>query len=102
MAPSQRIDSAGVDEARRLLRSCCGSSAWVDRMMALRPYGSDEALYHAARREWLALGPDDWREAFAAHQRIGDRENLRARFPATHHLSTSEQAGVHAASEETL
>jgi 2-oxo-4-hydroxy-4-carboxy-5-ureidoimidazoline decarboxylase len=71
-------------------------------MMALRPYRSDEALYLAARREWFALTPEDWTDAFAGHPRIGDRENLRARFPATHHLSESEQAGVRAASDEIL
>jgi 2-oxo-4-hydroxy-4-carboxy-5-ureidoimidazoline decarboxylase len=71
-------------------------------MMALRPFRSDQALYDAARREWFALGPDDWKDAFAAHPRIGDRENLRARFSSTHQLSESEQAGVRAASDDVL
>jgi 2-oxo-4-hydroxy-4-carboxy-5-ureidoimidazoline decarboxylase len=71
-------------------------------MMALRPFQSDEALDQAARREWFALDPQDWKEAFAQHPRIGDRENLRSRFPATHHLSESEQAGAYAASEAVL
>jgi 2-oxo-4-hydroxy-4-carboxy-5-ureidoimidazoline decarboxylase len=102
MAPSQRIDSAGVDEARALLRGCCGSTAWVERMIALRPFRTEEALYQSARREWFTLTPDDWKEAFAAHPRIGDRENLRARFPTTHQLSESEQAGVRGASDDTL
>ena len=70
--------------------------------MALRPFRSDQALYEAARREWFALGPDDWKDAFAAHPRIGDQKSLRARFPATHQLSESEQAGVRAASDDVL
>jgi 2-oxo-4-hydroxy-4-carboxy-5-ureidoimidazoline decarboxylase len=102
MAPSRRIDSAGVDEARALLRACCGSTAWVERMIALRPFRTEAALYQSARHEWFTLTPDDWKEAFAAHPRIGDRENLRARFPATHQLSESEQAGVRGASDDTL
>lgn len=102
MAPSQRIDSAGVDEARALLRACCGSTAWVERMIARRPFRTDEALYQSARREWFTLTTDDWKEAFAAHPRIGDRENLRSKFPATYQLSESEQAGVRGASDETL
>jgi 2-oxo-4-hydroxy-4-carboxy-5-ureidoimidazoline decarboxylase len=102
MGPSQRIDSADVDQARALLRTCCGSSAWVERMIALRPFRKDETLYEAARREWFTLGPKDWKEAFGEHPRIGDRENLRMRFPVTHHLSASEQAGAHAASEDVL
>lgn len=102
MAPSQRIDSAATDDARALLQACCGSAAWVERMLARRPFGSDDALFAAARREWFALQPADWQEAFSHHPRIGDRESLRARFPATHHLSESEQAGVSTASEKTL
>jgi len=70
--------------------------------MALRPFRSDQALYEAARREWFALGPDDWKDAFAAHPRIGDQKSLRGRFPATHQLSESEQAGVRAASDDVL
>ena len=102
MAPSRRIDSASVDESRALLRACCGSSAWVERMIALRPFCDDEALYQAARREWFALQPDDWKEAFAQHPRIGDREQLRARFPATRQLSESEQAGLGGAPDNIL
>jgi len=90
----QRIDEASPPDARAILYAACGSTRWIDRMLALRPFGSRDALLLAARREWAALTPDDWREAFEHHPQIGDVESLRARFPATHHLSTSEQAGV--------
>ena len=71
-------------------------------MVARRPFASEDALLQIARQEWFALGPDDWREAFAHHPKIGDRAALAARFPATHHLSSREQAGVSDASEEVL
>lgn len=71
-------------------------------MLARRPFGSDEALTTAARDVWCALEPDDWREAFSHHPKIGDRASLRARFPQTAHLSSAEQSGVDAASDETL
>ena len=71
-------------------------------MLARRPFGSREALLDAARDEWFALSPDDWREAFLHHPAIGDVRSLRERFPATHQLSASEQAGVAAASDDTL
>jgi len=71
-------------------------------MVALRPFRTDETLYEAARREWFALAPDDWKEAFAAHPRIGDRRNLRARFPETYRQSESEQAGVRRSSDDVL
>lgn len=40
-------------------------------MMARRPFATGEAARSAAREEWFALGPTDWREAFAHHPRIG-------------------------------
>ena len=90
----QQIDEASPPDARAILYAACGSTRWIDRMLALRPFGSRGTLLAAAGREWAALTPDDWREAFEHHPQIGDVDSLRARFPATHHLSTSEQAGV--------
>jgi 2-oxo-4-hydroxy-4-carboxy-5-ureidoimidazoline decarboxylase len=98
----QAIDQAERDEARRLLARACGSTRWADRMLATRPFGSREALLSAARAEWDGLSVDDWREAFNDHPRIGDREKLRQRFPATHDLSSREQAGVDSASDAVL
>ncbi len=85
-----------------MLLSCCGSTQWVDRMLTRRPFRTQEDLIAAAREEWFALTKDDWLEAFRQHPKIGDRETLRQRFPATHHLSAREQAGVSGASDEVL
>jgi 2-oxo-4-hydroxy-4-carboxy-5-ureidoimidazoline decarboxylase len=98
----QRLDVAAPDEARDLLRRCCGASAWIEHMVARRPFASREALIAAARDEWFALEQSDWLEAFSHHPKIGDREALRQRFARTAHLSEREQAGVDGASEETL
>jgi 2-oxo-4-hydroxy-4-carboxy-5-ureidoimidazoline decarboxylase len=102
MEPWRRLDLAAPDEARGLLRTCCGSARWVERMTARRPFGGREALLAAARDEWFALTPADWREAFDHHPRIGDRDALRRRFAATRRLSENEQAGVDGAPEEVL
>ena len=85
-----------------MLHACCGSTRWVERMLDRRPFESRARLLSAARDIWFALAPDDWREAFAHHPRIGDRESLARRFPSTHHLSSKEQAGVAAAGGEVL
>jgi 2-oxo-4-hydroxy-4-carboxy-5-ureidoimidazoline decarboxylase len=98
----QELDAADLADARRILQACCGSSRWVERMLARRPFKTLDALLAASRDEWSACGPDDWREAFAHHPKIGDREALRQRFPATHHLSEREQAGVEGASDAVL
>ncbi len=81
------------EEAGPLLASCCGARAWVEGMLARRPFRNASALLRAADDVWRSLGPDDWREAFAHHPRIGERE-------AAHAWSTSEQARVRAASTE--
>jgi 2-oxo-4-hydroxy-4-carboxy-5-ureidoimidazoline decarboxylase len=98
----QRLDAASQTDARELLTACCGSARWVERMLSHRPFGSDEQLQATARQEWFALGPDDWREAFSHHPKIGDRESLLVRFPKTADLSADEQRGAGVASEPTL
>jgi 2-oxo-4-hydroxy-4-carboxy-5-ureidoimidazoline decarboxylase len=102
MASPVRLDDLPEEEARDLLRACCGSSRWIERVLRRRPFGSLDALLAAAREEWFALQEADWREAFGHHPMIGDRDALRRRFAATRHLSTREQAGVETASDEVL
>jgi 2-oxo-4-hydroxy-4-carboxy-5-ureidoimidazoline decarboxylase len=96
------LDTAAPDAARAILRRACGSTAWVDRMLALRPFGSQGTLLSAARREWFALTEKDWLEAFAHHPKIGDRASLASRFPATHDLSAMEQSAVGLAQDGVL
>jgi 2-oxo-4-hydroxy-4-carboxy-5-ureidoimidazoline decarboxylase len=102
MEPWRRLDLAAPDEARALLRTCCGASRWVARMLDRRPFGNRHSLLNAAREEWFSLSPTDWREAFTHHPKIGDREALRRRFAMTRHLSEQEQAGMSSASEALL
>ena len=102
MEPWRRFNDASTEDARAGLEACCGSTRWAARMLARRPFASREALLAAARDEWFALDAADWREAFAAHPRIGDRESLAARFPDTHHLASREQAAVGDAAEDVL
>src|SRR5688572_30726232 len=54
-------------DAEHLLRSCCGSSRWVDAMMARRPFASHDMLHHAADESWDGCGKEDWLEAFSHH-----------------------------------
>jgi 2-oxo-4-hydroxy-4-carboxy-5-ureidoimidazoline decarboxylase len=98
----QAIDGAAPEVARQLLARACGSSRWVEQMMDRRPFGSRAALLAAALTVWDGLDERDWREAFTHHPKIGDREALRARFPATHELSSREQAGVEGAADAVL
>jgi 2-oxo-4-hydroxy-4-carboxy-5-ureidoimidazoline decarboxylase len=102
MEPWRRLDEAYPDAARTLLARCCGATRWVERMLVRRPFGNREGMHAAAREEWWALTPDDWREAFTHHPKIGDRDALRTRFAALRALSEQEQSGVVEASDAVL
>jgi len=102
MARSQEIDQAPPEVAQEIFARACGSSRWVNRMMARRPFGRDMKLLTAARVEWFGLTEADWLEAFSHHPKIGDRAALDARFPATHDLSSKEQARVGGADAEVI
>jgi 2-oxo-4-hydroxy-4-carboxy-5-ureidoimidazoline decarboxylase len=91
-----------ADEARAALLRCCGSPRWADAMTARRPFASADELSAAADEVWWGLGRDHWREAFAAHPRIGDIEALRKKFASTAAWCAGEQAGVGGADDETL
>ena len=85
------------------LQTCCGSTAWVENMVAQFPVADAEALMQAATTQWNKLTEADWREAFTHHPKIGgDVEVLRAKFASTSTWAEGEQASVRQASEETL
>ena len=88
---AQYLNALSGAQAAAELRRCCASHRWADRMAAARPFADDAALATTAEREWWALDPVDWREAFAAHPRIGERARGWA---------AREQAGVSAADDE--
>ncbi len=97
------LRALSVDEARAALLSCCGSTRWVEEMLAARPYAGDDGLFEAAEAAWGGLDEADWREAFASHPRIGDRRQGSA--PASTRSvawSRQEQTGASDAAEETL
>lgn len=77
-------------DAEHLLRSCCGSSRWINAMMARRPFASHDMLHAAADDSWNACGEKDWLEAFSHHPRIGDRSAAG--------MASKEQAGMLSAS----
>ncbi len=78
--------------ARAALLRCCGSQRWVEQLLAERPFADDSGVFAAAERVWWSLEPDDCREAFAAHPRIGEQ--------AGDAWSRAEQGGLAAADVE--
>lgn len=98
----QRLNELGPEEARAELLRCCGSSRWAAAMTARRPFASSAALLQAADAVWQGLDDDAWREAFAHHPKIGDREALRSRFATTADWAADEQSGAGAGAEDVL
>ena len=96
------LNAAGAGEARAALARCCGSRAWLDRMLASRPWTDPAALHAAADGAFASLAAGDWLEAFAHHPRIGDLEALRRRFATTAGWAEAEQAGSTLARDATL
>ena len=84
------------------LTKCCGSSAWVQKMLAFIPADDMVELLEDAEEQWWKCNESDWREAFTHHPRIGDVESLTKKFASTAQWASGEQSGVQAASRETL
>jgi hydroxyisourate hydrolase len=98
-----RLNAQPARDARAALERCCGSTRWVETMLAGRPFATPESLRRAAEAGFAALGPEDYREAFAHHPEIGaNLQELRQKFASTAALSWAEQAGASEASEATL
>lgn len=98
------LNVAPIEEVRARLHHCCASQRWVDAMLALRPFASEQAVLDAATATWSALGDDDYLEAFAAHPLIGDVELLRERYAqqAAGDRALAEQGQVLEADEEVI
>ncbi len=84
------------------LQKCCGSSAWVEKMLAGFPIADAETLMAEAKTKWYELSEIDWREAFAHHPKIGDVASLKEKFASTRQWAEGEQGAVKAASPATL
>ncbi|HMK25554.1 MAG TPA: 2-oxo-4-hydroxy-4-carboxy-5-ureidoimidazoline decarboxylase [Chitinophagaceae bacterium] len=89
------------------LTKCCGSSAWVKRMLPFIPADDMIELLEDAEEEWNKCSEDDWKEAFSHHPKIGDVESLAKKFASTAHpiaigWAAGEQSAVNVASKETI
>jgi 2-oxo-4-hydroxy-4-carboxy-5-ureidoimidazoline decarboxylase len=92
------FDALPDDEARERLRACCAARAWVDAMLAGRPFGQRAEVRNAAAEALAALDWDGVREALDAHPRIGERVAAQSREAA---WSVAEQSGMDSSSAAT-
>jgi len=89
-------------QLRQELMKCCGSSAWVEKVMSFFPVDDMVELLDDAEDEWYKCSPEDWKEAFSHHPRIGDIDSLKKKFASTANWAMGEQSGTSSASEETI
>jgi allantoicase len=85
---------------RPALTNCCGSPAWVDRMVAARPFDELDDLFTKADHVWRSLRREDWLESFTHHPRIGEGARVAAQSPDAHRWSAEEQ-GAHTLQHDT-
>ena len=88
--------------ARKALLDCCGSSAWVDRLLSLRPFAGVEQLLDCADRVWSQLDEKDQMEAFRHHPPIGGKKAGATQSRKAQRWSAAEQSQAQSASSETL
>lgn len=84
-----------VDRAGAELLSCCASPAWVEQMLAARPYRSLDEVTALNDRVVAGLSEAELDAALAGHPRIGERAATSDRRD----WSGQEQAGVGGAAD---
>ena len=90
------------EQLKEELLKCCGSSAWVNKMLPFFPADDMVELLEDAEEQWFLCSEQDWKEAFSHHPKIGDVESLKTKFNSTATWASGEQSGVAAASQQTL
>ncbi|GAA5143991.1 2-oxo-4-hydroxy-4-carboxy-5-ureidoimidazoline decarboxylase [Thalassotalea piscium] len=96
------LNSATKEQATHSFMQCCTSSAWVEAMVAGRPYADRDSVIKQASTVWENLAEVDYLEAFEGHPQIGNVDTLRAKYANTKELASGEQSAVNDASEQVL
>ncbi|HEX6286132.1 MAG TPA: 2-oxo-4-hydroxy-4-carboxy-5-ureidoimidazoline decarboxylase, partial [Acidimicrobiia bacterium] len=87
------LNSLFEEAARGFFFTTCVAKAWVEDMVAGRPYANIDEVLRRAATVFDTLSEDDWLQAFAGHPRIGERGG---------ETENREQAGTASASREVL
>ena len=84
------------------LTKCCGSQAWVNKMLAFIPADDMVELLEDAEEQWWKCTEADWKEAFSHHPKIGDSESNTPNFSGTGEWAADEQSAVKEAPPKIL
>ena len=94
------LDNTPLPELKAQLFKCCGSKAWVEKMVTVFPVEDLIDLFEYAEDKWNECTEEDWREAFEHHPQIGNVETLHAEDKDSAAWAQSEQSRVNDASGE--
>src|SRR5260221_1972055 len=98
----KELNNLPAGEIRAELLRCCGCKRWAEQIAGRRPFDTIGSLLSSSDSVWNTLSPEDWKEAFSHHPRIGDVMGLNEKFAATAQWASKEQAGTESAPEEVL
>ncbi len=96
------FDHLPEEKKKELLTQCCGSSAWVDKMLTMFPVEDLVELLEAAEEKWNECSEKEQMIAFKHHPKIGDINSLKEKFADTAGWTEVEQSGVIGSNEKTL
>jgi 2-oxo-4-hydroxy-4-carboxy-5-ureidoimidazoline decarboxylase len=83
-----------VAQAKEELFKCCGSTSWVNKLMAHFPFATLEELKNISDQSWKKCSMNDWLEAFSHHPKIGEKAGAEKNHASTKEWAQQEQAGV--------
>ena len=94
----------GLDQSikKEELIKCCGSIAWVNKMLSEFPFHDTIDFLIRAEENWTSLSKNDWLEAFEHHPKIGDLNSLKEKYASSKDWAKGEQSDVNSADEKVL
>ena len=96
------FDHLDIEKKKEILKQCCGSPAWVEKMLTIPPAEDLIDLFEDAEEKWDECNEADWKEAFSHHPRIGDINSLTGKFASTANWAGEEQSLVKEATKQVL
>lgn len=97
-----QLNQLPKEQLKEELFKCCGSTAWVNKMVPFFPADDMVEVLEDAEGQWYQCSQQDWLEAFTHHPKIGDVESLKKKFASTATWAANEQSGAAEASQEII
>ncbi|MBQ4832925.1 2-oxo-4-hydroxy-4-carboxy-5-ureidoimidazoline decarboxylase [Pseudoalteromonas sp. MMG010] len=97
-----KLNDLSKHQAQQELTHCCVAPRWVEGMMALWPFNTQEQIFTSAETVWQQLGESDYLAAFEGHPQIGDLSTLSKKYAATADKAGHEQSAMSEADKHTL